>query len=777
MLSDCPQEILPLAEEAANTPIEKAIQCAAGWRDKVTTYVHAGVNENQGDQFWIWFWNEIDEYQDNPEKINPGLGIFLLIGCREIYADRWIFANACSVLPRLSIIAEHILKFIEKETDIDTGATVLQIQDAVSTAVYSNAKNHPSNLITVIGEGSWRCKDGIMLFGNLAKINLNKILPRIGDLEGFEKLRKLLQYAADPISLEQFHQTVNRHLANCWDRIGPVLKDKWFKSIGQESPPDSPDELIDFYQPTRNDSSWFNMAKAGVEDIIRRSCQSGRHYGIKSEETRLDHLCKFLCKFDRSRMCGGRVLLDILPRGDFHPEIFEPIGLILNHAWSALESGDIAFLLSLLFQEKRLWLAQRNDGQWAIRLSERWERALARVSLRKDGELLEWLVDKLLELPSESYRGIGLSTVVVEERAAWREEIAQVLYKNAGIRQASIEFWLWCSSGVGADESEFLVVDLLKTQKDRKSLRQLFKHVSRTVQIRARAVGALAEGKSHDDLPADIRLSSLPISTTLTRLKAFTAIQSGRTWIGDSDIESLVYTSVAKVERNFNAEYSSQWAHEEERLVSHFLANLENEFRQIRRHLQNIEVHGFAKPVDIELSYRETTKKEEGGPGIGSDTLGVDIAYILRIETDGVCDIERATLVQCKKLERGDADGEWKPSFTINPNQRDDLIRQTESSFYLFLIPAFVREECWIVPARLVRNLMLTGRKKTVLPRLYANRAARSFAQWITYDLMGLWVGDERAEILEIAKGNHPGRKPRFLVSITIRTGREKQRR
>ncbi len=777
MSGECPQSFLNLAEEAASASIRDAIQKMEGWRDTVTEVVQEAVTQNQGGRLWSWYWDKIGEYQDNPEEINPGLGIFLLIGCREIYADRWIFKNPCSVLPRLSPLAEQILQIIEKEIDTDAESTALQIQDAVSTAVHSNARNHPSHLMTVVGEGRWRYRDGEMLFGNLAKINLNEILFRINDLEGFEELRKLLQHADDPMSWEQFYQAVHLRLANCWDRVGPVLKDRWFKSIGQDSPPDSPNELIEFYRPAQNDSSWLNMARIGVEDIIRRSRQSSRRYGIESEEkARLDHLCKFLCRFDRSTMCGGRVLLDVLPRSGFYSELFEPVEIILNHAWSTLRSDDIAFLLSLLVHEKRLWLAQRNGGQWADQLSERWERALERVRSREDGNLLKWLVDRLLELPSESYRGLGSSTLGLEERSAWREEVGQVLRKNAGVRRASFEFWLWCSSGVGADESELLIVDLIKTQKDRRSLRQLFKHVSRTVQVRARAVSALMEGKSQDDLTADIQLSRPPLSVTLTRLKNLTEIQtSGRTWIGDSDIETLVYTSVAKVERNFNAEYSGQWAHEEERLVSHFLANLENEFKQIRRHLQNIEVHGFAKPVDIELSYRETTKREEGGPGIGSDTFGVDIAYIVRIEADGVCEIERATLVQCKKLEGEDVDGEWKPSFTINPNQRDDLIRQTESSFYLFLVPAFVREECWIVPARLVRDLMLIGRRKTVLSRLYANRAARSFAQWITYDLIGLWVGDERAEILEIAKGNHPGRRPRFLVSIIIRTGCKKQ--
>jgi len=175
------------------------------------------------------------------------------------------------------------------------------------------------------------------------------------------------------------------------------------------------------------------------------------------------------------------------------------------------------------------------------------------------------------------------------------------------------------------------------------------------------------------------------------------------------------------------------------------------------------------------LSYRETTKKEEGGPGIGSDTFGVDIAFVVRIEVGGVCEFERATFVQCKKLEGEDVDGEWKPSFRINPKQLNDLICQTESSFYLYLVPAFIREECWIVPARLVRNLMEIGQRKTVLSRLYANRAARSLAHWITFDLIGLWIGDERAELLKMAKGDHPGRRPRFMVSITIRTGRKKQ--
>jgi hypothetical protein len=54
------------------------------------------------------------------------------------------------------------------------------------------------------------------------------------------------------------------------------------------------------------------------------------------------------------------------------------------------------------------------------------------------------------------------------------------------------------------------------------------------------------------------------------------------------------------------------------------------------------------------------------------------------------------------------------------------------------------------------------------VPREGTQRVARSLAQWLTYELLGLWTGDDRPAVLEWAEGQaSPG--PDFLVEVSVR--------
>src|SRR5207249_3621739 len=98
----------------------------------------------------------------------------------------------------------------------------------------------------------------------------------------------------------------------------------------------------------------------------------------------------------------------------------------------------------------------------------------------------------------------------------------------------------------------------------------------------------------------------------------------------------------------------------------------------------------------------------------------------------------------------------WEPSFDIDRVQCDELIAQTEASFYMSLTPPFAGNEIWMTSARLVRNLTLlhgSGERKrasgrSTLPRVPTYFGSRSLSQWLTYDIFGLWTGDERQEVL-----------------------------
>jgi hypothetical protein len=104
----------------------------------------------------------------------------------------------------------------------------------------------------------------------------------------------------------------------------------------------------------------------------------------------------------------------------------------------------------------------------------------------------------------------------------------------------------------------------------------------------------------------------------------------------------------------------------------------------------------------------------------------------------------------------------------------DAVLKVTEAAVCLFLVPPLVRAECQVAPAGLVRELMETQGARTVVSREGVQRVARSLAQWMVYDLIGLWAGDERPAVLERAEGRAE-QVPDFLVELSIRKGRSRQ--
>jgi hypothetical protein len=240
-----------------------------------------------------------------------------------------------------------------------------------------------------------------------------------------------------------------------------------------------------------------------------------------------------------------------------------------------------------------------------------------------------------------------------------------------------------------------------------------------------------------------------------------------RTWMQDSAVEGAIFGAIERTEREFVAEYEHEWRLEEEMHVATLLTRLQQALKGANGILDALAAHGVGVAPSIDLSFRQISKHEEGRAGVGAERFSVDVAFIVHVTDAGKKVARRATLVQCKKL-KADKSGNWSPSFDLERQQCDDLIQQSEASFYLFITPAFVGSEVWMTPARLVRNLCDLHGTKGTLPRIPTYYASRSLAHWMTYDLFGLWTGDERVALVEKAQGEGRGYSPRFVVSVRI---------
>jgi hypothetical protein len=244
----------------------------------------------------------------------------------------------------------------------------------------------------------------------------------------------------------------------------------------------------------------------------------------------------------------------------------------------------------------------------------------------------------------------------------------------------------------------------------------------------------------------------------------------GRTWLRDRDLEELLLGAFGRVERDFSSSYAEHFREDEAQLLTRLLEDLRHELENIRADLTMLLARGQPVPLELDLQYRRTREPVEGEtPPENPRPAGVELAFVLKVEVDDFLTTKRAVLVRARKLEQR-GEGQWAPNLRLGREQVDELLGQTESSFCLFLVPPSLRPECWMVPARLVRGLMDARESLSTVSREGAQLAGRSLAQWMTYDLLGLWTGDDRPAVLERAEGRTE-QGPDFIVELSVRKG------
>jgi hypothetical protein len=397
---------------------------------------------------------------------------------------------------------------------------------------------------------------------------------------------------------------------------------------------------------------------------------------------------------------------------------------------------------------------------------ERRNRARERVRALPVADALSWLAEECADLwpRVESERRPG-----ADELTAWRQEVTRRYVKKPVLRKAAIEFFLWCAPDAAASEAELVTLSLVKTSTDRRQLRRLGEHPSTRVRFRVRAINAwLAAGSEASSEPA----TPATLTGALRHLRASgtMGLGGGRTWLRDRDLEELLLGAFSRVERDFSARYPEHFREDEAQLVTRLLEDLKHEFESIRSDLSILLSQGQPVPLELDLQYRRTRVPVEGEPTPENPRpAGVELAFVLKVEVDSFLTTKRAVLVQARKLERR-GEGQWAPNLRLGREQVDELLGKTESSYCLFLVPPSLRAECWMVPARLVRGLMDTQESLSTVSREGAQRVARSLAQWMTYDLLGLWTGDDRPAVLERAEGS-TAQGPDFIVEISVRKG------
>ncbi|QRK04007.1 hypothetical protein JQX13_27390 [Archangium violaceum] len=744
-----PESIQALYEQVAGSAPEAVLSSRPQWSEQLAEWVrNATLDEREMAQSAAW--SRLDTGSRSPGEL-----LFLLVHCGELL---WPYSEAPRELLQRLITRQAQLVQALKDGGQDEAVAPLvrQVEAELAKVVSRYLKRHPEELVTLVS--GVRCTfDGkVLRFNDTVEVDLKVLLGSERRVIGrLDQLRALLPYLRE--GRDKLVAFIRERAAKIpWRECRDILEEKLFQLVAA---PESRGELRGFlgsYAQGKGEARWCTRASL----LLARNLEEGGPLAV------IENLSELLAYFE-APVEGLRGALQALVASIHEDKELARHRLVADKCWEHLEpKKEPGLALVLLWLEERIFRVALRQG--VEDSFERRNRARERVRELPVAEALYWLSEECVDLwpRFESERRPG-----ADDLSAWRQEVVRRFVKKPVLRKAAIEFFLWCAPDAAASEAELVTLSLVKTSTDRRLLRRLGEHPSTRVRFRVRAINAwLAAGPESAPEPQ----TPATLTGALRHLRASGAMTlgGGRTWLRDRDLEELLLGAFSRVERDFSARYPEHFREDEARLVTRLLEDLKHEFESIRSDLSILLSQGQPVPLELDLQYRRTRAPVEGESAPeGLRPGGVELAFVLKVEVESFLTTKRAVLVQATKLERR-GEGQWAPNIRLAREQVDGLLGQSESSFCLFLVPPSLRAECWMVPARMVRGLMEAQGSLSTVSREGAQRVARSLAQWMTYDLLGLWTGDDRPAVLERAEGN-PERGPDFIVEISVRkTGR-----
>jgi hypothetical protein len=738
-----PDSIQALYEQVTGSSPESVLSSRPQWTERLSEWVRSATLDER-EMARAATWSRLDAGPRSPGEL-----LFLLVHCGELL---WPYTEPPrELLPRLIARQEQLVQALKGEGQGEAVEPLVhQVDGELSKVLARYLKRHPEALRELVS--GVRCTfDGrVLRFNETVELDLKVLLGSEKRLIGrLDQLRALLPHLRE--GRDKLVGFIRERAAKIpWRECRDVLEEKLFQMVAS---PEGRSELRGFlgcYSNGRGEARWCTRASL----LLARNLEEGGALAV------IENLSELLAYFE-APVEGLRGAVQALVTSIHEDKDLGRHRLVADKCWEHLKPGsEPGLALVLLWLEERIFrVALRQGSEDAF---ERRNRARERVRELPVAEALSWLAEECADLwpRLESERRPG-----ADELAAWRQEVARRFTRKPVLRKAAIEFFLWCAPDAAASEAELVTLSLVKTSTDRRLLRRLGEHPSTRVRFRVRAINAwLAAGPEASPEPA----TPATLTGALRHLRASGAMTlgGGRTWLRDRDLEELLLGAFSRVERDFSARYPEHFREDEARLVTRLLEDLKHEFESIRSDLSILLSQGQPVPLELDLQYRRTRMPEEGEPAPENPRpAGVELAFVLKVEVDSFLTTKRGVLVLARKLEHR---GEWAPNIRLAREQVDGLLGQSESSFCLFLVPPSLRAECWMVPARLVRGLMDAQESLSTVSREGAQRVARSLAQWMTYDLLGLWTGDDRPAVLERAEAGAE-RGPDFVVEISVR--------
>jgi len=240
-----------------------------------------------------------------------------------------------------------------------------------------------------------------------------------------------------------------------------------------------------------------------------------------------------------------------------------------------------------------------------------------------------------------------------------------------------------------------------------------------------------------------------------------------KTWICSNAIENTLHEAFCQADIEFSTYLEQEVMSHEERLTGSFVTILCRKGSEVQKLVREWGNNLNIGPWYVSMRYRDVTPKK------GEKTLGADMAFLLSVNIRDKMHNKKAILVQSKKInaQMGNSGIQFLASWPVKDTQARKLSSKTPFGYYFLYGPNFDNTRTRVISCNSVLGLLSASNRAASIPLAQTMSTSRSLADFLLYDFIGCWVGDETDEIIQIAEGEHPKIGVRYIIDISISHG------
>lgn len=239
-----------------------------------------------------------------------------------------------------------------------------------------------------------------------------------------------------------------------------------------------------------------------------------------------------------------------------------------------------------------------------------------------------------------------------------------------------------------------------------------------------------------------------------------------RTWIDNPALEGALLEVFTEVDKTFSLSFDTQALSNEERLTGDLVRLLQERAKGLHD-LVATWSKGSKMPVYFNLSCTDTTADRN------EQFNGADLAFILTVNVPNQMKREKTIFVQAKKMNStGLSKGvTFHYSWDIDKTQLSHLKETTQFGYYFLYGPTYDSTNIRVIPAGTIDGIMVASRAKTVIQQNQVMPSSRTFAEFLVYDFIACWAGDERKEAIRKARGEDVQFPVRHIIEVALTAG------